>query len=121
MISDELFNALKQVESGGKENAVGDGEKAIGPYQIHRSYYDDAVRANPSLKDNGKTYEDCKGVGSTAYSEDVISSYMGKYATEGRLGREPTDEDIARIHNGGPNGYKNSATETYWQKVKKHL
>ena len=46
---------------------------------------------------------------------------MKRYATEKRLGRPVTQEDIARIHNGGPNGYKKKSTEKYWQKVKKVL
>ena len=46
---------------------------------------------------------------------------MHRYATVERLGREPTLEDIARIHNGGPNGFKKSSTDAYWAKVKKQL
>jgi hypothetical protein len=36
-------------------------------------------------------------------------------------GKQPTDEVFARMHNGGPTGYKKSATIEYWQKVKKEL
>jgi hypothetical protein len=46
-------------------------------------------------------------------------AYMDRYATAERLGHEPTIEDIARIHNGGPDGYKKSSTDKYWEKVKK--
>ena len=46
---------------------------------------------------------------------------MGIYATEKRLGRPVTDQDRARIHNGGPNGWKSPATIGYWSKVKKFL
>jgi hypothetical protein len=46
---------------------------------------------------------------------------MARYATQKRLGRSPTYEDIARIHNGGPSGHKKSATDGYWLKVKKEL
>mmetsp|Transcript_17324 Transcript_17324/g.34937 ORF Transcript_17324/g.34937 Transcript_17324/m.34937 type:complete len:117 (+) Transcript_17324:88-438(+) len=110
VISRSLFDAIKQVESGGDENAVGDGGKAIGPYQIWKVYHDDAKA--------GGSWENCKGPGSTAYSEKVIQAYMNRYATRARLGHDPTDEDIARIHNGGPNGYKKQATVSYWEKVK---
>ena len=47
--------------------------------------------------------------------------YMRRYATPARLGRPVTQEDVARIHNGGPNGYKNPATKQYWEKVKRYL
>jgi len=30
-------------------------------------------------------------------------------------------EDIARIHNGGPNGYKKTATDQYWVKVRAEI
>ena len=50
-----------------------------------------------------------------------LQAYMKRYATEARLGHAPTDEDMARIHNGGPNGYKNPATVAYWQRVQKYL
>ena len=46
---------------------------------------------------------------------------MNRYATAARLGHSPTDEDIARIHNGGPNGYRRSSTVGYWNKVRAHL
>ena len=124
MISQELFDAIRQVETGGISdylNAVGDHGASIGPYQIMVGYYNDAVQKNPSLSDGGKTYQNCKGQGSIEYSKRVMQSYMDRYATAGRLGHSPTDEDIARIHNGGPNGYKNPNTEQYWERVKKHL
>ena len=60
------------VESGGvsdPENAVGDGGKAIGPYQIHEVYWKDANSFDSSL---GGTYQNCKGSGSFNYSERVM-------------------------------------------------
>ena len=39
---------------------------------------------------------------------------MCRYATEARLGRPPTYEDMARIHNGGPNGFSSDRTRNYW-------
>ena len=46
---------------------------------------------------------------------------MQKYATAARLGHDPTVQDIARIHNGGLNGYKMDATVHYWESVKARL
>ena len=42
---------------------------------------------------------------------------MCRYATRKRLKRNPTCEDYARIHNGGPNGYTRKATLDYWEKI----
>lgn len=121
---DKLWNAIKKVESGGDLNAVGDQGRSIGPLQIGKKYYSDAVERNPSLQSGkyaGYTYDNCKGPGSFEYSKDVGNAYMSRYATERRLGHPPTNEDIARIHNGGPNGFDMNATKKYWENVKKNL
>ena len=63
------------VETGGQtnpENVVGDGGKAIGPYQIHESYWQDAKKCDPSLVAHGETYKNCMGPGSFNYSERVM-------------------------------------------------
>ena len=52
---------------------------------------------------------------------DIFKIYMGIYANKYRLQREPTFEDIARIHNGGPDGWQKDSTKPYWEKVKKYL
>ena len=130
---DKLWNAIAQVESGGNENIKdGDHGSAIGPLQIHKIYYQDAVEhmhKHPSdypLKPS--KYEDCKGPGSFEISKAVGNAYMDRYATEDKLGHPPTYEDMARIHNGGPKGYRNDNdpnkvknTLTYWGKVKEQL
>ena len=51
------------------------------------------------------------------YAENVVVEYMKRYATKRRLG-VVTPEKVARIHNGGPNGWKISATDKYWAKVR---
>ena len=112
------------METGGCKdplNAEGDGGRSLGPYQISERYFNDAVKQNPSLLDGGRSYANVIGPGSDAYSRDVMQGYMDQYATESRLGHMPTDEDIARIHNGGPNGYKNPNTNKYWVKVNSNL
>ena len=119
-ISRNLYDCIAKVETGGSKDpdcAVGDNGKAYGRYQIWEVYYNDAVEFNPLLE----TWKNTKGHGSKTYSEQVMQSYMNRYATEARLGRKPTNEDIARIHNGGPNGYKKESTLKYWKKVEKCL
>ena len=112
------------METGGHpdpENAVGDGGSSIGPYQITLAYWSAAEEYDSSLGDNGKSYDSCKGPGSFQYSKMVIQAYMDLYATPSRLRRPVTDEDIARIHNGGPNGHDDPNTLGYWQNVQQHL
>ena len=51
------------------------------------------------------------------YSENVVRAYVHHYATQTRLGHVPTDEDFARIHHGGPDGWNSSSTLEYWIQV----
>ncbi len=123
-IPDTLFDAIQAVESGGCPdplNALGDNGRSYGPFQIMKGYWTDAVGHDPSLAADGKTWENTRGPGSVDYSKKVIQAYMNRYATASRLGRPPTNQDIARIHNGGPNGHKKDGTLEYWRKVSAKL
>lgn len=108
--SDRLLDAIEQVESGGKVNAVGDNGRAIGPMQIHRVYWQDAVEHDPSI---GGSYSDCRD---PQYARRIVRAYMDRYAPRGA-----SDETLARIHNGGPKGHRKDATIKYWVKVRKRL
>jgi len=110
-----LLDAICQVESNCDSSAVGDNGNAIGPYQIWHVYWKDAIEYDSSI---GGKYEDCFD---KEYSEKIINVYWKRYANEKRLGRKVTDEDRARIHNGGPNGYKKESTKDYWKLVKGEL
>lgn len=109
--SDQLLDAIKQVESGGHTGKiVGDNGKAIGPYQIHRSYWLDACAYDPSL--GSRPYYACF---EEAYARKVVVAYLTRY------GKGKNAEQLARIHNGGPGGHKKSATKQYWVKVQKEM
>ena len=108
-----LLNALAVVESNNNDDAIGDAGKAIGRYQIWEIYWHDALEFCPSLKGE---YQDVK---SQEYAERVITAYLMRYA-KGAV--ESKDfERLARIHNGGPKGYKKKATLKYWNRVRKNL
>ena len=107
-----LIEALCLVESGGDPNAVGDDGEALGILQIHRVYVDDVNRI---LRDDIYSHNMRM---SPWCSKQMFRTYVEHYATENRLGRPPTLEDLARIHNGGPDGYKQDRTLPYWRKVK---
>ncbi|XP_071801863.1 lysozyme-like [Asterias amurensis] len=89
------------------------GSLSCGPYQIKEAYWKDARLKGGSLMGDWK-----KCTATFSCSEAAVQGYMERYAVQGRLGHPPTCEDFARIHNGGPNGYKNPATLGYWLKVK---
>ena len=71
----------------------------------------------------GRSYKDVWGQGSVPYAEDIVRSYLNRYATERRIGRLPTERDMALIHQGGPNGWDRTTAkaEDYWAKVGNRL
>ena len=107
-----LLAAIKQVESGGNPNAVGDQGKALGVFQIWKSYWQDSVAYVPSI---GGCYQDCKD---PKYAESVVRAYLARYTPKGKT---VTLEMLARIHNGGPRGYLKPATLKYWLKIQRVL
>lgn len=109
---DRILDAIRQVETGGCKdpaNAVGDGGRAIGPFQIHRAYWQDALEYDPSI---GGVYADCRN---EEYARRVVVAYLSRYC------KVWSDENVARIHNGGPAGHRRKATLGYWSKVRRHL
>jgi len=110
-----LINALIQIESNGNDDAVGDNGNAIGCLQIWRVYWIDAVERS----DIGGSYKDCYN---RDYAKKIVDAYMKRYAKEAWTNPKKFNaEKCARIHNGGPKGYKKKATLKYWAKVKKEL
>lgn len=103
-----LIAALIIVESSGNDMAIGDGGRAIGPLQIHKSVVIDANRI-------AKTNWTHQQMTNRAIARKVCEAYLTHY------GKGCTTEQLARKWNGGPTGDKKSATIPYWNKVKKHL
>lgn len=109
-----FLKILARVESGGKTNAIGDGGKAIGIYQIHYSYWKDAIDFNKSIK--GK-YEDCFN---SEYAGKIVNNYILRYC------KSNSYEDWARLHNGGWNhknktGKAKENLNNYWARFNKEL
>lgn len=109
-----LILALIAVESNGNDNAIGDDGLAYGCLQIHAAYVADAAE----YAGEDWTHEDAFD---RETSIKIVLAYMDRYATERRIGRTVTIADVARIHNGGLNGYRKQATLEYWEKVKAEL
>lgn len=112
-----LLWALAAVESNGDPNAVGDGGKALGVFQIHEDYWKDGCRIL------GVNWEYKKEVWNVDKSVHIVTAYLAHYgARYKRTAKQtPTLEVLARIHNGGPDGFKKAATLKYWERVKKKL
>jgi hypothetical protein len=96
----DLLAAMCEVESNCDPTKVGKDDE-IGWYQILPDFWTDALEYDPNI---GGVYEDVAK--DKKYAERVILAFWDRYATKERLGRPATDEDRARMHNKGPNGYK---------------
>ncbi len=107
---DEFTEALNKVETGGRKSGklLGDDGKALGPLQIHRTYFIDSR--------SGGTYAQCEEY---KFSCAVVRRYLERYAPKAL--RERDWKTCARIHNGGPQGLKKKQTLVYWKKVRKAL
>lgn len=108
-----LILALLFVESGGVQNPPPGRDGEVGPLQIRTIVVDDLNRLGYSF-----TYDDRH---SLEKSKAMCRAYLSHYATRARLGRQPTMQDMARIWNGGPDGWREPETLPYWQKVKRAL
>lgn len=115
---DRLIAALVEVESHGNDRAIGDRhmkDKAYGSLQIRKPCVDDV---NQRL---GTKHRPEDMLGNRSLSVLVCRTYLERYATKKALGREPSFEDMARIWNGGPSGWRKQSTLGYWSKVQKVL
>jgi hypothetical protein len=100
-----LFAAIRQVESGGFDYALGDGGTSVGPYQC----------SLPAWIDGGGRGRDWPRLAyDRTATEAVMRGYWKQYGAV-------TDEQKARIWNGGPRGMRKKATLAYWRKVQEAM
>jgi soluble lytic murein transglycosylase-like protein len=105
---DRLLDAIAVVESRANPAAVGDHGRAIGVYQIHRSYWAEGTE----LLGVTWKYRDARD---PQKARQVVRAYLSYY------GRGKTLPDMARIHNGGPKGHEKAATLPYARKIERVL
>jgi hypothetical protein len=105
----QLIAALILVESNSDAGAIGDGGRALGCLQIHACVIEDVNRHyNRSFK-----HDDALDMDKAIL---ICELYLRMYAPPGA-----TLEQLARIWNGGPKGYKKKSTKAYWAKVRRYL
>jgi len=105
---DRLLDAIAVVESRDNPGAMGDHGRAVGVYQIHRSYWAEGTEI---LGVTWK-YADARD---PQKARQVVRAYLCYY------GRGKTLLEMARIHNGGPRGHEKPATLTYARKIEQVL
>ncbi len=111
-----LISAMIQVESEGNVNAYNKEEDAVGCLQIRPIYIQDLNRFSSKAWNHHDMYDE-------AEARMACAEYLRYYGNQIRRIelREPTFEDLARIHNSGPMGYTKQCSEIYWSKVSVEL
>lgn len=115
-VPSKLLDAIAVVESGNKADVVGDDGKSVGVYQIGKLYIDDVN----AIYGTDYKYSDRTD---PKLSREITSKYLthyGKVYTR-KTKKQTTVEVYARIHNGGPNGWRKQSTIKYWRKVRNVL
>lgn len=109
MPSMKLVSAMMQVESC-------KGKTSKNVLQLKRIYIRDVNR----IYGTNYRWKDAFTLKKAIVLTRLYLAYWGsKY--EKKSGLDCTDEVFARIHNGGPDGYKNWKTRFYWQRVRKAM
>jgi hypothetical protein len=103
-----LFAALAAVESGGRDNVVGDQGRSRGRYQIQRAYWAEGCRFGRVAWSYDRYVADPRRC------EQVMRWYWAAHGAR-------TPQAKARIHNGGPAGMHVGATAGYWAKVRRAM
>lgn len=111
-----LYAAIAQVESDR-------GATSANVYQLRNIYVDDVNRI--LIEEAHKTHSTPVGIfghddiSSRSSSEKMMLHYWYHWGVhyQKKTGKPVTYEVLARIHNGGPLGWKNPETVTYWNRV----
>ncbi len=111
-----LMTAMAIIESNNNPDAYNEAEDAVGILQIRPIWVQDVNRFSTVTY----THDQMKDL---AFARMACLEYWRYYAKQINSieGREVTAQDLARIHNGGPEGYIKKSTEKYWKKVEVEL
>jgi hypothetical protein len=119
-----LLAVLSMIESGGNTKAIGDNGDAHGILQVHQEVVRDvnSLCKAEVLQKWGRllTHKDMFNREKAMWTCQKYLEYWGK-AYEKQTGKAPTMDVLARIWNGGPQGYKSKHTLGYMKKFKAEL
>ena len=104
----DIMAVIREVRGSGVPIPKGDGGKARGPFQIHRAYWKDAM--GEAEKD--WPYEDAEDWEKAGHA---VLAYLKRYGDDlyRASGNPPSAHTLARIHNGGPRGWKKVSSIGY--------
>lgn len=108
---DHIYEVIKQVETRGNSEAIGDGGKAFGPVQIHSICVRDVNRIYGTKYKHSEMFDDnC--------AREVFKLYLGHGIKlfKKKHGTDPITQDIVRMWNGGIySGYRRQSTLKYYR------
>lgn len=110
---EKLLAALIIVESSGNNDKIGDNGR-LGCLQISPAIVQNVNRHY------GTNYKPTDAL-NRYKAKDIAEKYIRIYALPELVGRQPTNEDIARIWKKGQTGYKKEDTRVYVKKVQRAL
>ena len=108
IIEDKLIAAIIQVESGGDTLAYNLAEDAVGCLQIRPIM---VREVNRLVGKDSFTLKDRWSKVKSIQMFNILRSHL----------KGASDEQIARVWNGGYNGHKKQSTIKYWNKVRKNI
>ena len=112
----QLISALILVESGGDPRMIGDSGSAIGCLQIHQPFVTDVNKYFGTTFSHEQMFDPQSARLCAVY---WLIRRAGDY--QRRTGQQPTAEVCARMFKGGPYGYLDDSTLSYWQSVQQHM
>lgn len=108
----QTFEGIKYIETKNDTLAIGDNGRAWGIVQIHKIAVDDVNRIYGTWYDHEDAFD-------PVCAQEIFELYLmaGIKRFKKRYGKEPTEQDVVRMWNGGIyHGYKKRATLIYWRK-----
>jgi len=111
----EIRDILKHVETDHRPSIIGDGGDSYGILQIQQGAITDVNRIYGTSYVHADAFDiEC--------SEEIFELYIKHWTgkLEKREAREATEEDIVRIWNGGPQGWRRKSTLDYLFRYKKY-
>ena len=115
-----LLQYIAQVESEDNKYAIRtepNGIQSAGMYQITDLYLKDVNQFAGTSFTKADRFDPDK-------AELITKLYLIHYGQKRKvqeMGLDQAIETLARIHNGGPSGHLKTATDPYWDKIKKKM
>ena len=101
MVTDALLDRIAMIESSGRADAVGDGGRARGMFQLHEAAWSDAKKRNPLVGDYVK--QSTKAEASRLAAKTYLTILAERFTLKNQ--RPPTPGELYACYNMGFAGF----------------